>query len=136
MSAQDETSAEYLVDGGPRAPRPATETRLWLAQRLSAMVLGVCVVVHLATIVIAVRGGLTAAEITARVAGNPYWEAFYLVFVLAVSVHAPIGLRSVLSEMTSLPPKRVDLLCFVVAALLLVLGIRVVMKFHGLGGAA
>jgi fumarate reductase subunit C len=136
MSAQDETSEDYLVDGGPRDPRPATETRLWLAQRLSAMVLAVCVVVHLVTIVVAVKGGLTAGEITARVAGNPYWIAFYTVFVVAVSVHAPIGLRSVLAEMTALPPRRVDLLCFVAAALLFVLGVRVVMKFHGLGGAA
>ncbi len=133
MNATDDTSEDLLVDGGPRPPRPDTETRLWLAQRLSAMVLAVCVVVHLVTIVLAVQGGLTAAEITQRVGGNPAWTAFYAVFVLAVSVHAPIGLRSVLAEMTALPPRRVDLLCFVVAALLFVLGVRVVTKFHALG---
>jgi len=116
-----------------RGPRPGTETRLWLAQRLSAMVLGVCVVVHLITIVIAVQGGLSAAEITARVAGNPAWTAFYAVFVIAISVHAPIGLRSVLAERTKLSARRVDLLCFIAAAMLFVLGIRVVTKFHALG---
>ena len=38
---------------------------LWIAQRASAAVLALCVVVHLATIIYAVRGGLTAAEILA-----------------------------------------------------------------------
>jgi fumarate reductase subunit C len=61
-------------------------------------VLAVCVIVHLATIVYAVRGGLTAAEILGRTSGNAAWAAFYALFVAAVAIHAPIGLRSVLSE--------------------------------------
>ena len=60
--------------------------------------LAVCVVVHLATIIYAVQGGLSAAEIVARTRGNVAWFAFYALFVLAVAVHAPIGLRSVLGE--------------------------------------
>jgi len=72
---------------------------LWLAQRVSAAVLVVCIVVHLATMIYAVRGGLSAAEILARTQGNYAWFAFYTVFVLAVSIHAPIGLRTVLAEM-------------------------------------
>ena len=72
---------------------------LWLAQRVSAAVLAVCIVVHLATMIYAVRGGLSAAEILARTQGNYAWFAFYTVFVLAVSIHAPIGLRTVLDEM-------------------------------------
>jgi fumarate reductase subunit C len=75
-----------------------TETLLWVAQRASAAVLGVCVLVHLATIIYAVQGGLTGAEILARTRGNTAWFAFYTVFVLAVAVHAPIGLRAVLAE--------------------------------------
>jgi fumarate reductase subunit C len=71
---------------------------LWLAQRASAMVLGVCVLVHLATMIYAIRGGLSAAEILARTKGSAGWLAFYSLFVLAVTVHAPIGLRSVLLE--------------------------------------
>ena len=71
---------------------------LWLAQRASAAVLAVCIAVHLATMIYAVRGGLSAAEILARTQGNYAWFAFYTVFVLAVSVHAPIGLRTVLAE--------------------------------------
>jgi len=71
---------------------------LWLLQRASAALLAVCVVVHLITIIYAVQGGLTAAEILARTRGSVGWFAFYSVFVLAVAVHAPIGLRSVLGE--------------------------------------
>ena len=37
------------------------ESRLWLIQRASAVVLGLCVVVHLITIIFAVRSGLSAA---------------------------------------------------------------------------
>lgn len=72
---------------------------LWLAQRASAAVLAACIVVHLVTMIYAVRGGLSAAEILARTQGNYAWFAFYTVFVLAVSIHAPIGLRTVLAEM-------------------------------------
>jgi len=74
------------------------ETTLWIAQRASAAILAVCVLVHLITIVYAVRGGLTAVEILARTHGNRTWLVFYSVFVLAVAVHAPIGLRTIVGE--------------------------------------
>ncbi|HEX9184698.1 MAG TPA: succinate dehydrogenase [Burkholderiales bacterium] len=75
-----------------------TQAALWVAQRASAAVLGVCVIVHLFTIVYAVQGGLTSEEILARTRGNAAWFAFYSLFVLAVTVHVPIGLRSVCAE--------------------------------------
>jgi len=56
------------------------------------------VVVHLATIIYAVQGGLTAAEILGRTRGNTAWLVFYSVFVAAAAIHAPIGLRAVLGE--------------------------------------
>ncbi len=71
---------------------------LWAAQRVSAAVLALCVVVHLVTIVYAVRHGLSAAEILGRTRGHYGWFAFYSVFVAAVAVHATIGLRTVLAE--------------------------------------
>jgi fumarate reductase subunit C len=43
---------------------------LWAAQRISAAVLALCVVVHLVTIIYAVRNGLSAAEILGRTRGN------------------------------------------------------------------
>ena len=75
-----------------------SEALLWLAQRTSAAVLGLCVAVHLATMIYAVRGGLSAAEILARTQGSVAWLGFYTLFVLAVVVHVPIGLRAVLGE--------------------------------------
>ena len=75
-----------------------TQTSLWMVQRASAAVLGLCVVVHLATMIYAVRGGLSAAEILARTRGSFAWLAFYTLFVLAITVHVPIGLRAVLGE--------------------------------------
>lgn len=78
--------------------KPSTEARLWLAQRVSAAVLALCVVVHLVTIVLAVRGGLSAAEILGRTRGSLAWLFFYATFVGAVAVHAPLGLRLILRE--------------------------------------
>src|SRR5256885_14667454 len=69
---------------------------LFIAQRASAAVLAFAVTVHLATILYAVRGGLTAGEVLARTRDNHGFFAFYVLFVLAVSGHAPIGLRHVL----------------------------------------
>ena len=73
---------------------------LFLAQRLSAAILAFAVAVHLATILYAVRGGLTAGEILGRTHGNLAFFCFYAVFVAAVAVHAPIGLRNVVREWT------------------------------------
>ena len=75
-----------------------TQSVLWVAQRASAALLGLCVLVHLATMIYAVRGGLSAAEILGRTSGNVAWFAFYTVFVLSIAVHVPIGLRAVLIE--------------------------------------
>ena len=91
------------------------QTWLWLAQRLSAGVLAIAVAVHIGTIVYAVGGDLSAAEILGRVAGNEVWLAFYGVFVAAVAVHAPIGLRTVLAEMTALPGRLVGALALAAA---------------------
>ena len=75
-----------------------TQAKLWYWQRLSAMVLALCVVSHLAMIVYASRGGLTAAEILARTRGNAPFAAFYSVFVAACAIHVPIGLKSIAVE--------------------------------------
>ena len=114
----------------------AIETKLWLLQRISAVILAIMVFVHLGTIIYAVRGGLTAAEIIDRVGGHIGWALFYGGFVAALAVHAPIGLRAILAEMTALPRKRIDLLCFLAAVLIAYLGYRVVRDFYGLGKIA
>jgi len=102
------------------------QTLLWVAQRASAAVLGLCVLVHLATMVYAVRGGLTAAEILGRTSGNAAWFAFYTVFVLAIAVHVPIGLRAVLIEWAGWRSRGRDLALACFAIYLLYFGMRAV----------
>jgi fumarate reductase subunit C len=51
---------------------------------------------------------------------------FYGIFVLAVSVHAGIGLRTVLREWTVLENRACGWLALVIALLLCVLGLRAV----------
>ncbi len=106
---------------------PKAEAVLWIAQRASAAVLALCVAVHLATIIYAVRGGLTAAEILARTRGNGAWLAFYGVFVLAVAVHAPIGLRAVLREWLGWRGASRDAFLALLSAFLLLTGLRAVL---------
>jgi fumarate reductase subunit C len=107
------------------------DTVLWIAQRASAAVLAVSVTVHLVTIVFAVRGGLTAAEIFARTRGSIGWLAFYMVFVLAVAVHAPIGLRPVMTEWLGWRGRSRDLVLVLFGALLVWMGARAVLVVFG-----
>ena len=107
------------------------ERRLFLLQRLTAMALAPLVLVHLGLVLVAIRGGLTASEILARTQGSIGWALFYGVFVVAVAVHAPIGLRNVLREWTGLPRRAVDLLALGFAMLLLALGLRAVWAVVG-----
>lgn len=110
------------------------DSRLWVVQRISAVVLAVAVIVHLATIIYAVQGGLSAAEIVSRVGGSLGWAMFYGVFVIAAGLHAPIGLRTILREMTPLSPGATNGLMVAFAVVLLGLGFRVVFAFYGMAG--
>lgn len=74
------------------------DVRLYLLQRLSALVLAPLVAAHLGVMIYAIQGGLTAGEILGRTQGSLGWAAFYGLFVLAVSVHATIGLRVIAHE--------------------------------------
>jgi fumarate reductase subunit C len=103
---------------------------LFLAQRASAGVLALAVIVHLATIIYAVQGGLTAAEVLGRTRGNGWFLAFYALFVLAVAVHVPIGLRNILREWTRLRGVAADLTAGAFAVLLLWLGMRAVVAVY------
>jgi fumarate reductase subunit C len=99
---------------------------LWAAQRASAAVLAVCVIVHLITIVYAVRNGLTAADILGRTRGSVAWAAFYAVFVAAAAVHAPIGLRAALSETFDWRGRSLEATVLVIGVGLALLGWRAV----------
>ena len=102
------------------------QTVLWIAQRASAAVLALCVAVHLATIIYAVQGGLTAAEILGRTRGNVAWFAFYSLFVAAVTVHAPIGLRAIFIEWLGWRGRSRDLFLLLFAAALAWMGMQAV----------
>jgi fumarate reductase subunit C len=91
----------------------------FVLQRASAAVLAVCVVVHLATIVYAVRHGLSSAAIVARMHASAAWPAFYGAFVVAVAIHAPLGLRSIADEWLGLRGRGVDAALGLVASVLL-----------------
>jgi fumarate reductase subunit C len=97
---------------------------LFMAQRLSAAVLAFAVAVHLATLIYAARAGMTAADVLARTHGNKAFLIVYLVFVVAVAVHAPIGLRNVLREWTAWRGRSLDVALAAFALLLLALGLR------------
>ncbi|MDD9857290.1 MAG: succinate dehydrogenase [Gammaproteobacteria bacterium] len=72
--------------------------RLFIAQRVTALLLAPFVLGHLAGIICAVHGGLDAAEILARTRGNPWLAAFYQLFVVLAAFHAAIGVRVICAE--------------------------------------
>ena len=83
------------------------------------------------TIIYAVRGGLTAGEILARTQGNRCVSRFYLVFVLAAAVHAPIGLRIVLREWAKWRGRSLDVATAgFLGVLLLALGLRAALAVY------
>lgn len=105
-----------------------TRLELWLyiAQRLSAMVLAPIVLIHLGTMVYAIQGGLSAAEILGRTNGSAFWMLFYGLFVVAAGVHGSIGLRTILREMTGWQGRSLNLAAIAFCLLILVLGFRAV----------
>ncbi len=102
------------------------EARLFALQRLTALLLAPLVLVHLALILYAVRGGLTADEILGRTQGSWGWGAFYALFVLAAAIHGPIGLRNVLVEWGRVPRRVANPAMAALAVVLALLGFRAV----------
>ena len=100
--------------------------KLYMAQRLSALVMAPLVAGHLAVMIYAVQGGLSAAEILGRTQGSLGWGLFYGLFVVAVSVHAAIGLRVVLFETAKLQGRALEGVSWVIFLGLLFLGGRAV----------
>jgi succinate dehydrogenase subunit C len=99
---------------------------LYVWQRLTAAVMVPLVLVHVALIFYATRKGLTAADILGRTRGSLAWASFYGAFVIAVAVHAGIGVRTVLAEWSPLNERSAGILASAFAVLLLVLGLRAV----------
>ncbi len=133
------TSARFAVSGTGDSPMPPSCTRTgiraaawrFVLQRASAAVLAVCVVVHLASIVYAVRSGLSAEAIVSRMHANPAWPAFYAIFVVAVAIHAPLGLRTIADEWLRLRGFVVDAVLALFALALLGGGLYAVRALAG-----
>lgn len=102
------------------------DLRLYMAQRLSALVMAPLVLGHIAVMVYAIQGGLSTAEILGRTQGSLLWFLFYGTFVLAVSVHAAIGLRVIAHEWLRLRGCVLDGLTWGICAALLALGLGAV----------
>jgi fumarate reductase subunit C len=123
------------ADRAVHSPQALTsEVRRWAAQRLSALVLAVCVAVHLVMMIVAVRGGLSGAEILARTQGNLGFAAFYGLFVLAVAVHVPLGLATIAREWAGLSAHAAWRVAQLFGLLLLLGGARAVWAVYS-GGA-
>jgi len=102
------------------------DVRLYLLQRLSAMVMAPLVLVHIAVMIYAVQDGLTATEILSRTQGSLLWALFYGSFVMAVSVHAAIGLRVIVFEVARLKGPALTLFTWAAFVGLLYLGMQAV----------
>ena len=85
------------------------DVRLILLQRITAMLDGPAGASATSVIMVyAIQGGLTAAEILSRTRAVSFWGLFYGLFVLAVAIHAAIGLRVVVHETVGLSGSRLD----------------------------
>ena len=96
--------------------------RLYLVQRITALIMAPLVIGHLAVMIYAVQGGLTGAEILSRTQGSIWWALFYGLFVIAVSLHAAIGVRVVVHESLGISGRSLNLFTGIFAGGLLVLG--------------
>jgi len=115
---------------------PAVQAaKRWYWQRISAMAMALFVTVHLIVMILAIRGGLTAAEILGRTRGSLAWGAFYGIFVVLVAVHGAIGLRNMLAETGRLSERALSGISLAAGAVLLVMGLRAVAAVT-LGGGA
>lgn len=102
------------------------DMRLYMLQRISALVMAPLVLGHIAVMIYAVQGGLSAAEILGRTQGSVWWFLFYGSFVLAVSVHAAIGLRVITHEILGLAGRALAVFTWMVGLTFLFMGARAV----------
>ncbi len=97
---------------------------LYVWQRLTAALMVPLVLLHVAVIFYATRKGLTAADILARTRGSLVWASFYGAFVIAVAIHAAIGVRNVLAEWSALKDRGAGILAGAFGVLLFLFGAR------------
>lgn len=102
------------------------DVRLYLLQRITAMIMAPLVLLHLGVMILAIQGGLDSAEILSRTQGSLFWGGVYGLFVLAVSIHAAIGVRVVLFEWLRIRGTRLNTLSWLLFIVLFLMGARAV----------
>ena len=108
--------------------------RLYMLQRITALLMAPLVLGHLAVMIYAIQGGLSAGEILGRTQGSVLWFLFYGVFVVAVAIHGAIGLRVIAHEWGGLKGAALDLVMWLIGIGLFVLGARAVWAVTFAGG--
>ena len=100
--------------------------RLYMLQRITALLMAPLVLGHLAVMIYAIQGGLSAEEILGRTQGSVAWFLFYGLFVVAVAIHGAIGLRTIAQEWGGLRGPVLDLFMWATGTGLFLLGARAV----------
>ena len=100
--------------------------RLYMLQRITALLMAPLVLGHLAVMIYAIQGGLSTGEILGRTQGSILWFLFYGTFVFAVSIHGAIGLRTVLHEWGGLKGTALEAVMWIIGLGLFTLGARAV----------
>ena len=103
------------------------DMRLYMLQRITALIMAPLTLGHIAVMIYAVQGGLSAEEILGRTQGSLWWMLFYGTFAVAVAIHGAIGLRVVVHEMLGLKGTVLSVFTWIAAAGLAALGLYAVM---------
>lgn len=104
------------------------DTRLYLLQRISALIMVPLVLLHLSVMIVAIQGGLDSAEILSRTRGSLFFGSVYSLFVLTVSIHAAIGLRVVIFEWLGIKGRALSVFSWFAFVALLLIGVRAVIS--------
>lgn len=103
------------------------DLKLYMLQRITALIMVPLVLGHIAVMIHAAQGGLSAAEILGRTQGSAFWFLFYGTFVIAVSIHGAIGLRVILFEWLGIRAIKLELISWGICLGLIFLGGRAVL---------
>lgn len=100
--------------------------KLYMLQRISALVMAPLTLFHIAVMIYAIQGGLSADELLDRTQGSTFWFLYYGCFVFAVSLHAAIGLRVIVFETLGLRNMALSVFTWCTCLIFLSLGGRAV----------
>ncbi|MGB1234588.1 MAG: succinate dehydrogenase [Planktomarina sp.] len=100
--------------------------RLYMLQRITALLMAPLVIGHLIVMIYAIQEGLSAAEILGRTQGSVAWSLFYGTFVVAVAIHGAIGFRTILHEWGGVKGRSLELTMWAIGLILFILGTRAV----------